>query len=122
MRLRILVALAVATLSLSCSNGDQPVSAWCGAVAEGAVVPLDAADAPARWSELEELAPDDLHDAVERLRVAAYQVAALAPDDLEGASRLLLTPRVTEAHSAVVSAVERRCQIDVATLTIIDPR
>ena len=122
MRLRLLVALALAALSQSCSNGDQPISAWCGAVAEGAVVPLDAADAPERWSELEDLAPDGIHDAVERLRVAADQVAELAPDDLEGASRLLLTPRVTEPHSVVVSAIESRCQIDVSTLTIIDPR
>jgi hypothetical protein len=90
-------------------------------VADGAVVPLDAAEAPQRWDELERLSPDDLKADVERLRVAAQQVARLAPGELTEASMLVLTPRVLDAHGRVVAGIGQQCRIDVSTLTVISP-
>jgi len=114
--------LAVIALTVAGCGGDDPsLSAWCGLVADGAVVPLDSADAPQRWGELKRLAPDDLRADVERLRVAAEQVARLAPGDLAKASLLVLTPRVLDAHGRVVTSIGSRCRIDVSTLTVISP-
>jgi hypothetical protein len=114
--------LAAFALTVAGCGGDEPsLSAWCGVVADGAVVPLDSADAPRRWDQLERLSPDDLRADVERLRVAADQVARLAPGDLTKASMLVLTPRVLDAHGRVVAGIGSRCRIDVSTLTVISP-
>ena len=113
----LLVALA---LGAACSNGSPSLSDWCGLVADGAVVPLDAPDAPARWSELEASAPDDLRADVERLRVAAQQVAGLEADDVESATRLVLNPLVMDAHQRVVTSIGSRCRIDVSTMSVIE--
>lgn len=114
--------LAAIAFTVAGCGGDEPsLSAWCGLVADGAVVPLDSADAPQRWDELERLSPDDLRADVERVRVAAEQVARLTPDDLTEASMLVLTPRVLDAHRRVVAGIGSRCRIDVSTLTVISP-
>lgn len=123
MRRASVVVATIVTLTVAACGDDAPsLSSWCGEVASGAVVTLDSADAPTRWRDLEAAAPADLRADVERLRVAADQVAALDPDDLESAARLVITPRVLEAHSRVVGAIGDRCRIDVSTLSVIDQR
>ncbi len=111
---------AVVALTVGCGVDAPSLSAWCGLVADGAVVPLNAPDAPARWLQLEESAPADVRADAERLRVAAHQVARLDHDDLASAARLVLTPMVLAAHGRVIDVIGSRCRIDVSTLTVID--
>lgn len=112
----------VVAFAAGCAADDASLVEWCGLVADGAVVALDAADAPERWRSLESAGPRDLRTDLERLRVAAHQVAGLDPDDVEGASQLALAPRVVESHGRVVAAIEQSCNIDVATLSVVDRR
>ncbi|MFQ5558535.1 MAG: hypothetical protein ACE5GB_13650 [Acidimicrobiales bacterium] len=118
----VTVGVTALLLLSACAGGEPGLSAWCGLVAEGAVVALDADDAVARWSDLEQEAPDDLRADVQRLRVTAQQVAGLDPDDLDSVLELVVTPRVVAAHDRVITEVGERCRIDVATLTVIDSR
>lgn len=120
-KLAVAVLTAIALTVAGCGDDEPSLSEWCGLVADGAVVPLDSADAPERWGELERLSPDDLRADVERLRVAADQVSRLEPGDLNGASLLVLTPRVLDAYGRVVTGIGSRCRIDVSTLTVISP-
>jgi hypothetical protein len=112
----------MALVASACGNDARPLSTWCGLVADGAVVPLDATDAPERWSRLEETSPVDVRSDVERLRVAADQVAVTDPDDLEAVSRLVLTPFVLDAHARVIDNIRARCRIDVSDLTVMEVR
>ncbi len=117
----VAIVLAVALTAASCGD-DESLSAWCGLVAGGAVVPLGAADAPEQWARLEDDAPADLRPDVERLRVAADQLSEVDPADLTSAAQLVLTPTVLTAHRDVTEAIGSRCRIDVSTLTVIDGR
>lgn len=118
----VVVTLAIVFGSTACGGDDPSLAAWCGLVADGAVVPLDAADAPEAWAGLERTAPDEVRVDVERLRVAAQQVAELEPGDVTSASVLVLVPEVLDAHRRVVSVIGSRCRIDVSDLSVIDVR
>ena len=118
----VAIAAAIVLAAVACADDSPSLSVWCGLVADGALVTLDAPDAPGRWAELEEAAPVDLRDDVERLRVAADQVAGVDSDDLTSAARLVVTPLVLDAHRRVVLEVGSRCRIDVSNLTVIDQR
>jgi hypothetical protein len=123
--MRTAAAAVVAALALTaagCGASEPSLAAWCGLVADGAVVPVGAADAPELWLQLEASAPADVRADVERLRVAAQQVAQLDPGDVTAASRLVLTPLVLDAHGRIVDAIRSRCRIDVSTLTVIEQR
>jgi hypothetical protein len=122
MRNAAATVVAVVALTAGCGEGAPSLSAWCGLVADGAVVPLDAIDAPELWLQLEESAPVDVRADVERLRVAAHQVAQVDADDLTAAARLVLTPLVLDAHERMVDTIRSRCRIDVSTLTVIEAR
>jgi len=123
--MRTAAAAVVAALALTaagCGASEPSLAAWCGLVADGAVVPVGAAAAPELWLQLEASAPADLRADVERPRVAAQQVAPRDSGDVTAASRLVLTPLVLDADGRIVDAIRSRCRIDVSTLTVIEQR